>query len=279
MKSSEQCINNFVKGYSFRLDIRTLNLYQKAVVNFLYYYGKEFKEVTVRDIRNWLVYLVNNEYKPSTINIKLSGLKLFYKYCVEEGFVTHNPVETISLLKLEETIPHYLQLDQLAQLREMVKGQIKERAIIELLYATGMRISELASLKKEQINWEERMILIQRGKRKKDRIVLFTNYCAQYLQAYLKDRKDDLPYVFINTYGKAPVCIRTIQLAFQEYAKQIDIHFTPHTLRHTFAAHLAIKGMSLECIQILLGHEKHEQTQLYARLYNHARKLMYDEWM
>jgi site-specific recombinase XerD len=134
-------------------------------------------------------------------------------------------------------------------------------------------------MKKEDIIWLERLIHIPKGKRKKARIVLFTKSCEEYLKAYLESRCDDLPFVFLNRYGTRPLGIRAIQKKFKAYQYHLGIPMTPHTLRHTFAAHLAIKGMPLECIQTLLGHIDPHQTHLYARLYSEARKLMYDEWM
>ncbi|MEH6938315.1 tyrosine-type recombinase/integrase [Bacillus sp. JJ664] len=102
---------------------------------------------------------------------------------------------------------------------------------------------------------------------------------CRVLQAYLQMRKDKLTFVFLNSWKNGQVGKRTIQYDFNEYTKHLHFHITPHTLRHTFAAHLAIKGMPLECIQTLLGHNTPHQTQLYARLYAHVRKEIYDEWM
>ncbi|WP_413789613.1 tyrosine-type recombinase/integrase [Metabacillus rhizosphaerae] len=110
-------------------------------------------------------------------------------------------------------------------------------------------------------------------------MVLFTRSCGEYLKKYLEERDDILPFVFINPSATGPACIRTIQDRFNRYKKDLGIHLSPHTLRHTFAAHLAIKGMPLAFIQDLLGHDSPHQKQLYARLYSHARKEMYDEWM
>ena len=99
------------------------------------------------------------------------------------------------------------------------------------------------------------------------------------MKVYLQTRQDDLPYLFINRYGKGPIDSRSIQNWFENYREKMGIYLTPHTLRHTFAVHLAMKGMPLSCIQVLLGHEDPRQTQLYARLYGEAQKQMYDEWM
>lgn len=275
----EVCLQQFIKDYSFRYEPETVDLYQKAVRQMITYSGESYDLITSSDIRKWAIYLEENNYKAVTIKAKLSGLIVFYRYCVEEGFIKHNPMQSVQLPEIDESLPHYLQHEQLIQLRELVKTSTEERAIIEVLYATGVRISELANIKKEDINWSERTIHIPNGKRKKARIVLFTRSCAEYLESYLRTRLDSLPYVFVNTTGTDAACPRTIQKWFKKYSKILGMRMTPHTLRHTFAAHLAIRGMPLECIQELLGHDSPYQSQLYARLYNHARKLQYDELM
>lgn len=279
MITSNICLKKFVNDYSFRLDVKTVDLYQKAVGQLLAYCDKPFDEIRTKDIRNWLTYLDKEEYKPVTVKTKLAGVKLFYKYCLEEKLITHNPVLFIPFPEVEETLPHYLETEQLLRLRKHVEKCMQERAMIEVLYATGIRIGELVAIKIEDIDWSERLIHIPNGKRKKARIVLFTRACEEHLRVYLEDRSDKLPFVFVNTTRTGPACIRTIQKKFKTYSKALDFPITPHTLRHTFAAQLAIKGMPLESIQVLLGHDSPHQTQLYARLYNHARKLKYDEWM
>ncbi|WP_253958176.1 tyrosine-type recombinase/integrase [Metabacillus halosaccharovorans] len=279
MITSEVCVQKFKDDYRFRLAEKSINLYLLATEQLLDYCSKPFYELTTRDIRNWLVHLEDNEYKPITVKSKLAGIKLFYKYCKEEELVKHDPAVSIPFPEIEDRLPHYLEHSQLLQLRRIVENRVDERAVIEVLYATGVRIGELVAMKKEEINWSERIITIPNGKRKKARMVLFTRYCGEYLRKYLDERDDDHQYVFVNPSATGPASIRTIQDRFMSYKKDLGIHLSPHTLRHTFAAHLAIKGMPLACIQDLLGHDSPHQTQLYARLYSHARKEMYDEWM
>ncbi|MEY9971302.1 site-specific recombinase XerD [Lysinibacillus sp. RC46] len=170
-------------------------------------------------------------------------------------------------------------MEQVTRLRELAKDAQYYRVVVEILYTTGIRISELSAMKKEDINWSERSIVITKGKRKKSRIVLFTRECGEQLSRYLKGREDDMPNVFVNTTGKGPICHRTVQKKLAEYGDQLGMKITPHTLRHTFASHLAMKGMLLSCIEVLLGHEEMQHTQLYARLYDHARKETYDQFM
>lgn len=277
--SSEKYLTQFINDHSLRLAKGTLEGYETSVRQLLAFYDKSFHQITRKDIRNWLTHLEENHYQLSTIKTKLLSVKQFYKYCVEEGHLSQNPVASIMVPKVDEKLPTYLEHIHLTQLRQLVKDKKEERAIIEVFYATGVRLRELTAIRKEDINWSERFIHIPEGKRKKARIVLFTRACAEHLEAYLKTRSDTMPYLFLNTKGTERVSHRAIQFWFEAYAEKLGIRLTPHTLRHTFAAHLAMKGMPLPCIQVLLGHTSHIQTQLYARLYNHARKEMYDEWM
>jgi site-specific recombinase XerD len=209
----------------------------------------------------------------------LCGLKTFFSYCEEEGFIMLNPAKEVPYPYREDNIPWYLTTEQLAQLREHVEGSPREGALIEVLYATGVRISELAAMRKTDINWSERYIVIPSGKGKKGRIVIFSQKCADVLQTYLNKRTDKLPYVFTNTKGVNSIGISANKNMFHSFSKQLGFRVTNHILRHTFAAHLAQKGMPLEYIQVLLGHDNIQNTKIYARLYDVARKEMYDEWM
>lgn len=279
--NSEECLKQFTLDHQFRLNLESVERYQCAVQQLLVFTAKNFDAITKRDIRHWLSQLEENGYKPWTVYSKLTGLKTFYRYCLEEGFTSNDPANGIPFPSVGETRPYYLTLEQLTQLRQIMNGRrLDERAIIEVLYATGMRISELCAMKKEDIHWSDRTIVIPRGKRKKGRIVLFTQPCSEHLKRYLESRTEDLPYVFVGRRIKdRPINPDVVGHWFKAYGKQLGFRVTPHTLRHTFAAHLAQKGMPLECIQTLLGHEDPHQTRLYARLFHDARKAMYDEFM
>lgn len=278
MKTNDACLKNFIVDYNMRLEESTLNNYQKSIRKLMDHCDKPFCENTSKDIRNWVQHL-GTSYNPSTVRNMLAAVKLFYKYCLEEELIKYNPVATVPYPEKEEALPHYLQNDQLTELRKLVEGRLQERAVIEVLYTTGVRISEMAALKMEDIVWSERLMYVRKGKGNKDRIVLFTRSCEEYLQAYLKERLDNLPFVFLNVARTGPINIKYVQKNFKKYRKELGIHLSPHTLRHTFAAHLAMKGMPLVGIQALLGHVKQQDTQRYARLFNDAKKQMYDEWM
>jgi site-specific recombinase XerD len=279
----DNLIKQFILDYQFRLNARTIHLYHHSITTFIDYTKKEFDTITKSDIRHWLDNLMVKGYQSSTINNKLRGIKLFYNYCFEEDLIFHNPTEGLKYLKVKEKTPHYLTMDQLNKLRALVGKKLEERATVEMLYATGVRISELAAMKKEHINWSERLVVILegKGKGKKGRIVLFTNECAEYLKAYLNSRADNEPFVFafLTPIGKRYKHARNVDYKFRLYTEQLGFKVTPHTLRNTFAAHLMRKGMPIECIQNLLGHVKYDTTRIYARLHDYVRKEVYDEWM
>ncbi|MDK7668683.1 tyrosine-type recombinase/integrase [Cytobacillus oceanisediminis] len=279
MLTSEECIRQFVHEYSVKLAKVTLKGYENSIRQMLSICDKSFDEITIHDIRNWLIHLDESGYKSSSIKTKLFGLHLFYQYCREEGYLNYHPVEGIPLPKDEDKLPKYLTYEELAQLRLLSEGNLKIRAVIEVLYTTGVRISELINMKLDDINWEERMVRIPTGKGKKERIVLFTRDCAEHVEAYLKTRSDSLPFVFLDRFGTGPIGYYSVLYWFGMYGEKLDILLTPHVLRHTFAAHMAIKGMPMHFIQAILGHENPNNTQIYARLHSQAQKQMYDEWM
>jgi site-specific recombinase XerD len=274
----EQYIEQFGNDYQLRFVARTIRNYQRTLRRLDKHVQKPLDRICKKDIRNLLIALEKDGLKPGTISTNLNGINAFFKYCCEEGWITENPAVGIPYPKLDENLPRYLTHPQLASLRECVKGNLRERAMIEVFYATGIRISELVKLEKEDINWSERSMLIQDGKGKVDRIVLFSAECGQYLETFLTSRTDASPHVFITERSKKGIGISTINLRFKSYSDAIGFRVTPHMLRYTFAAHLAQKEMPLDYIRQLLGHVHPRTTRHYATLHDHARKEMYDKW-
>lgn len=276
---SEDCIERFQTEYRLRLSSKTMQGYIFSVTRLFEYLKIEPTRVSKRDIRKWLLHLSEAGYKPGTINTRLIGLKTFFKFCMEEGYVTKNPAKNIPFQKQEDKQPMYLNKEQLTLCRELVKGNSMERALLEVLFATGVRISELIAMKKEEINWDEQYIFIPEGKRKKERIVPFNRECGEYLSAYLESRTDDLPYVFVNSRFNRPHYYPRIINRFRHYSSQLGFRVTPHMLRHTFATHLVMRGMRPEMVQLLLGHDDPKTTQLYTRFHETFQKEAYDQWM
>lgn len=275
---AKQCIEQFEKDHQMRYAPKTIKHYQFTIRQMQDHLGIPYHQITRKNIRDWLLVLEEKGYKPTTIMSKLIGLKTFYKYCLEEGIITSDPVADIPFPKVEQNMPKYLTKPQIVSLQQQVAGRLLERAIVEVFLTTGVRISELVAIKKEDINWTERSLRIPEGKWKKERIVLFSIKCGEYLKAYLESRVDELPDVFVNQQANARIRPQTINAHFISYSKRLGFRVIPHMLRHTFAAQLVQKGMPLACIQQLMGHNSPQTTQLYARLYNQARKEMYDRW-
>lgn len=272
-------IEQFKAEHQLRLSPKTIQGYQITIRQLQEQIGKPFDDINRKDIRQWLMLLEENGYKFTSINSKLIGLKTFYRYCLEEGLIETNPTHKIPFPKVPETVPIYLTKSQLTKLRDCVQGSLLERAIVEVLVSTGVRISELVAMRKEDINVSERSIHIPDGKGNQGRIVLINLKSIHYLNAYLESRTDALPHVFVNQTVSNRISVKKVNEYFRSYSERLGFRVIPHMLRHTFAAHLAQKGMPIEGIQQLLGHQTPKTTQLYARLFNQARKETYDKWM
>ena len=274
----EACIEYFQQEYRLRLNSRTMKSYIYSITQLSDYAKVEPTQVSKKDIRHWLLHLSEAGQKTNTINSRLIGLKTFFKFCMEEGYVNQDPAKGIPYLKREDKKPTYLNKEQLTLCRELVKGKVMERALFEVLFATGVRISELIAMKREEINWDERSIFIPEGKGKKERIVPFSRECGEYLSAYLESRTDDLPYVFVNSGLNRQLHYPRINERFRYYSSQLGFRVTPHMLRHTFATHLVKRGMPIDMLQLLLGHDNLKTTQLYTRFYDQEQKEEYDRW-
>lgn len=277
--NSEACIERFQIEYRLRLEAKTMKAYIHRVTQFFEFVKVEPARVSKKDIRHWLLYLSESGFKPGTICSYLIALKTFYKFCLEENYLNKNPAKEIPYPKREDKMPAYLNKGQMTLFRELVKGNVMERALLEVLFATGVRRGELMAMKKEDINWDEKSIFIPDGKGKKERIIPFSRICAEYLSAYLESRTDDLPYVFVNSRLNRPLYKQRLNERFQYYSSQLGFQVTPHMLRHTFATHLVKRGMPYEMIQQLLGHDDPKTTQIYTRFFEQLQKEEYDQWM
>ena len=279
MMNIEAYMANFKEEYQARITPTTINGIQLATKQLLVYCQKSVSDIQTSDARNWLTHLQNSGYAQSSVATKLASIKTFFRYCLEEDIISRNPLVSIVAKREKYQTPKYLKMDQLEQLRKVSSIQCKQRAIVEVLYATGVRISELCAMKLEDIQWSRNLIHIPKGKGEKARMVVFTRACEEYLKAYLQERTDDLPFLFLDNFQKGPIRKHVIHHYFAKYREELGFHVTPHTLRHTFAAHLAIRGMRLMSLQVLLGHEEPSHTQVYTQLYQQAQKDKYDEWM
>ncbi len=271
--TNTETIEYFFKENSERFTRETKRIYRLTLKQFCEYCKKNFDEVTRSDVRMWCVELDQMGKKPATVNFKLATLKSIFRVLYEDELILSDPTKGKKFDKPVEGLPRYLSHAQLAQLFELTKDDVLMRTVTETLYATGVRISELMNIKLEDINWDLLKINIRKGKGDMERIVPFTTQCKERLIYYLGQRIIQSPYLFAST-AERPFCTACIRNKFENYAKYLDTDFkvTPHCIRHTFAAHLAEKGMPLRYIKALLGHMNYKSTLIYTKLCTEARK-------
>ncbi len=254
----------------------TIKNYGMDLSQFSEYLGdKKIDDISPLDIRGFIVYLSEKGEKKTSISRKISALRSFFKYLLKERIIKLNPAESVPLPKLDKPLPKFLTITEVNELLEEKEKdkdnftKIRDDAILELLYATGIRISELVSLNLEDINFKEQLIRVK-GKGKKERIVPFGDIAKAKVKEYLRNREEKRPKtsaVFINRFGKR-LSQRYIQMMLKKHllVKGLTKDITPHSLRHSFATHLLSMGADLRTIQELLGHASLNTTQRYTHL-------------
>ncbi len=243
------------------------------------------KEVDRLTLRDYLSHLMQHGFVKASIARKLSAIRSFYRYLLREGMVSTSPVATTSSPKLDKRLPSFLTLEEVKRLLEAPdlstpQGQ-RDRALLELLYAAGLRVSELVQLNLEQVNLDTHEIRVW-GKGAKERAVLMGKPAAEALNAYLSQGRPKLlgkkrsSALLLNRYGER-LPDRRIQIILGKYARLagIDKRVHPHMLRHTFATHLLDGGADLRVVQELLGHADLSSTQIYTHVTKSRAKKVY----
>ena len=242
------------------------------------------KEVDRHTLRGYLSHLAEQSFAKPSIARKLSAIRSFYRYLLREDMISASPAATTSSPKLDRRLPSFLTVEETERLLEAPdlatpQGQ-RDRALLELLYASGIRVSELVSLNLEQINLDTNEIRVW-GKGSKERMVLIGEPAAHALSVYLSQGRPQLlskkgsNALFLNRYG-GRLPSRRIQKILEKYARLINVdkRIHPHLLRHTFATHLLDGGADLRVVQELLGHAQLSSTQIYTHVsQSHARKI------
>ena len=251
-------------------------------------YGTDLKEfydfvcdqkIDIDLVRKYLRKLYEKKYSSRTISRKVSSLKSYFKYLESECIVKDNFMRLISNPKVEKTLPNYLNYEDLEKLLSFPdrsnKYGLRDALILEMLYSSGVRVSELANMKLNDIDFKEKKILIL-GKGNKERYVYYGSECARLLDEYLKKDHRNSPYLLI---GKRTDKLneREIRNIVTENAKKAGtkVHVTPHTLRHTYATHMLNDGADLKSVGDLLGHESLSTTQIYTHVSNERLRQVY----
>lgn len=283
-------IDTFIKYLSNekRYPETTVSSYAKDLENYNLFIENNkinYKTINKDQIRLYLKYLYELDYSKSTISRILSALRHFYSYLIMQDVIDTNIFKTIRNPKKDKKLPNFLQSDELNKIFESIDTStdlgLRNRLIFELLYATGLRVSELEELKIKDINFANKEIRVI-GKGNKERITYYGEYAEKYLDEYLntsrlnllKDKNTD--YLLINNQGNH-LSVRGIQEIVNKEVELASIkhHISPHVLRHTFATDLLNNGADLKSVQELLGHESLSTTQIYTHITNERLRTVY----
>jgi tyrosine recombinase XerC len=230
------------------------------------------QKVTHILLRGFLAELTGSGRERSTVGRKVSAVRSFFKFLLQEGVISRNPAEGLRGLRRTKKLPGFLDETQTEELvtapTESEPQGLRDRAILELLYSTGLRVSEVAGLTVEDVDLDTEMVLA-RGKGKKERLVPMGVKAALAVRKYLRSRgqsaKKAKP-LFLNRFGKR-LTQRSIRRVVDKYARAKGLpHVSPHTLRHSFATHMLDRGADLRAVQELLGHSSLSTTQVYTHL-------------
>lgn len=280
----------------------------KTVENYSHYLGRfaafsgdvSIKGITLQKVQNYRLYLnrLTDEKDDQLLGIKtqnyhIIALRAFLKWCIKNDLETLSP-EKIDLSKIPERTVEYLGREELERLFQQVEGDsvriLRDRAILETLYSTGLRVSELVSLNCDQVDLKRREFMI-RGKGKKPRIVFLSDRAVDAITSYLAVRQDNFDPLFLN-YGrgkkgdditlgeKRRLSTVMIQYLVRNYARKAGIikKVTPHVLRHSFATELLINGADIRSVQEMLGHASITTTQIYTHLTNKRLREVHEKF-
>lgn len=255
---------------SYRRDLYKLR-------DFLTSYGVTgVQEISATNLNSYVLYLERERFAPATVSRSIASIKAFYHFLWKEHMVDEDISEGLKAPKVAKKLPEILTVTEvdklLAQPSKDTPKEIRDKAMLELLYATGIRVTELVSLKLSDINLKMNFIICREGN-KQERVIPFGGKARNALFAYLEHGRDALTIdksedtLFLNCSGQ-PMSRQGFWKLLKTYAEkaQINVEITPHTLRHSFAAHLVENGADLYSVQEMLGHSDISTTQVYANM-------------
>lgn len=246
--------------------------------------GIEIEKVDYLVLRKYLAALKEKNLGTRTVNRRLSALRSFFKFLTREGFLKTNPILSISSPKQDKHLPSFLTEEQVSKLIESAFSKdekdergLRDRAILETFYSTGIRISELCSLRMEDVDFISGVIKVF-GKGKKERLVPIGDRAVMAIRLYIEKRKVQSQAVFLNKSGKR-ISTRGARNIVDKYLRLVGLKsgVSAHTLRHSFATHLLNRGADLRSVQELLGHANLSTTQIYTHLTTDKLKSVYDK--
>ncbi len=285
MKDLEKYLDylKYNKNYSDKT-ILNYELDLKDYFNFLKVECLDYKEVTYSDLMPLFKHFETNKLTNKSIRRHISSIKGFYKYLVNNEIVNANPFIYVKLPKKEQKLPRYLTLSEMLSIFDKMEIKtnydLRDRLILELMYATGVRVSEVINIKVYDIDFYNNSIKVL-GKGSKERIVYYNevvrDLLSKYMSIYDSLNKKNLEYLFLNQKGDK-LTTKGISYIINQVIKKISFnkHITPHMLRHTFATHLLNNGCSVTTVQELLGHSSIGTTGIYTHVtFDHIKEVYY----
>lgn len=272
---------------SYKTDLDQLFIFCKELLGTSSDKDIEIDQVTRHILRLWMGDLSDKQLSRNTIARKTASARSFFKYCFKRGYIQYNPAQLLIVPKRTHKIPQTMSINDVEAMLNQVETDtpwnIQQRAILELFYSTGIRLSELVNLQLMNIDFNQQQIKIT-GKGAKERIVPFGNETAKYLRLHIKNRRKlfskgtdekDYKYVFLTKRGKKiyPRAVQRIVRYFINMVSEIT-QKSPHVLRHSFATHMLDRGADIRVIKEFLGHANLSATQIYTHTsVEHLRKV------
>lgn len=285
-------IESFLKYLAFekRFSQHTLQAYKRDLEQFQLFLSSTFdipspEEANHSQLRSWIVTLIEGGNAPGTANRKIATLKSFYKFLLAREHITQNPASRLKPLRVEKKLPQFIRETEITTLLDQVPFSndfygTRDRLILELLYATGIRLSELIGLKDKDINFYQQFIRVL-GKRNKERVIPVSVSIVKVIKDYQRCRdlqfgRSDL--LILTDSGKKlyPMMVYRIVKKYLSLVTTISKR-SPHVLRHTFATHLLNKGADLNAVKDLLGHTSLAATQVYTHNTMEKLKSVFDQ--
>lgn len=294
-KEQKQYVEDFSTYLSFERNYseHTIKAYKSDIISFLIWIDSDCLNVDLNKLREYMHFIQRFEYKKTTVLRKIASLRGFYKYLYRERLINNNPASSLIAPKKNKSLPKFLTDDEMEQILDNVQittpAGFRNKAILELLWATGMRVSELSGLNFGDLELENNEIRVF-GKGAKERIVLVSSRAKKFLLQYINTARPLIPRVNgikIDTEENSPVFInntgyrlqtRTIRNTINEVVERIQLpkHVTPHMFRHSFATRLIEYGADLRVVQELLGHASISNTQIYTHISTQHLKDVYN---
>ncbi len=248
----------------------------------------DYRKVDRDRINEFLQYLYSDK-SPRSVSRKMVTLRTFYRFLIQDGYVEHDPTETLEAPRNWQTLPRYLNQEEVESLLEQPDTEktlgLRDRTMLEVLYATGLRVTELVSIREADLDLKVGVITTM-GKGSKERFVPLGDTAKNFIRLYrekafpvLKKKNPSIPYLFISQKG-TPLSRQHFWLLIKKYGKQAGIKssLSPHVLRHSFATHLLENGADLRSVQMMLGHSSISTTQIYTHVTRERLKKIYDQF-